>query len=63
MERIEITRSEYTEEWGHTPEPDDQGMIIYNYIGGEWIPWIEYVFVDEKAAQAEIDWLEKLYSL
>ena len=61
MQRIEITRREYAKQWGVTlPSEESVGATLYDIYGN---PVIEYVFVDEQFVQAEVDWLERLYSL
>lgn len=60
MQRIPITREDYAREWGEYPDPDCSGMILYTVYG---TPIVEYFFIDEDVAKAEVEWLERLYAL
>ena len=63
MERVEISRADFENQFGLKPEPSAMGMIFCTPTGA---PLREYVFTDEDEPDTsvrEIAELERIYSL
>ena len=62
--RVDITRKEFKDQTGHTPDPDTARIVVYSGITR--LPVREYVFTDDffpVSKPAQITELERLYSL
>ena len=61
MDRIEMTRQQFCQRFGIWPPDDIQSYFFYSVDG---VLTSEIMLIDDPTvAQAEVEWLEKLYAL